>query len=292
MLTEERLVKGVVDVFRETQKELQTILTYDRKSAFQTITLEWKDKTNITRAIDLSLELRVKTLLWTLFENELGMVVGEESLSDPDMDLRDYDKTVALLDVIDGTDLLVRDLSNWCSAIAFFQPNPPQILATFIADALGRIYFATKSEDGAYMLPPQRDIDPIVLQPSSTQRISDSFLCFYGQKQANMLSVTNKRSFLNQVHRIYNLGGNPMLAKVAEGTVDGVFELIGQLPHDVIPGLFIAKKAGAVARSLEGEELDLELIISRPAKQRMTYIVASTEGLYQELKSVLTAPEG
>lgn len=43
-----------------------------------------------------------------------------------------------------------------------------------------------------------------------------------------------------------------MIVKIPERTVDAVFELSGQLPHDVIPA-YIAGRAGAVITDLKGE---------------------------------------
>jgi fructose-1,6-bisphosphatase/inositol monophosphatase family enzyme len=58
--------------------------------------------------------------------------------------------------------------------------------------------------------------------------------------------------------RIYNLGGNPMMLKVAERTIDAVFEVVGQHPHDVVPGAYIARQAGAIVKDLQGNDLALK----------------------------------
>ena len=45
---------------------------------------------------------------------------GEESLDDPHLDLTGRSGTFALADAVDGTDLVERGLSNWCTAVVFF----------------------------------------------------------------------------------------------------------------------------------------------------------------------------
>jgi fructose-1,6-bisphosphatase/inositol monophosphatase family enzyme len=49
--------------------------------------------------------------------------LGEEQLSIRQEDLTKEEKLVVLVDMVDGTDLLERGLSNWCSAMVFFDPQ-------------------------------------------------------------------------------------------------------------------------------------------------------------------------
>ena len=72
-----------------------------------------------------------------------------------------------------------------------------------------------------------------------------------------------------------NLGGNPMMVKVADGNLHAVFELLGQKPHDVVPGAFIARAAGAVVRDLKGEDLNLANTLMTPNMGQMKYIIAA-----------------
>ena len=49
-------------------------------------------------------------------------VWGEESIKKK-MDFTNQEGVFALVDMIDGTDLLERNLSKWCSAAVFFRPR-------------------------------------------------------------------------------------------------------------------------------------------------------------------------
>lgn len=282
MLDETEVVQYVTLALRELQADMHLLLTLDRASAFEQVLLNWKDTSNITRAIDLSSEHRMKVLLLRKYGDQIR-VLGEESLDDPNLDLSSENRPVFLLDVVDGTDLLVRELSNWCSAVLVFYPQQQRIAAAFVADSLGRVYYAIDSEEGAYILPPGDEAAPVPIKPSTTEAVADSYLCFYGQKGENLLSVINQTALLDQVKRIYNLGGNPMLAKVANGSIDAVFELLGQKPHDVLPGLYIATKAGAVACLPNGDQLSMSSALHNPAGHTLRYIVACTQKLSREL---------
>ena len=76
-----------------------------------------------------------------------------------------------------------------------------------------------------------------------------------------------------------------MICKVADGSVDAVFELVGQKPHDVVPGAFIARCAGAVVKDLNNNPLPLEEALLTPNTGRLKYIISATEDLYQELRT-------
>lgn len=77
------------------------------------------------------------------------------------------------------------------------------------------------------------------------------------------------------------------MAKVADGRIHAVFELLGQKPHDVVPGAFIAREAGAIVRDLNGRDIDLGAALMEPNKGDLRYIIAANETLYQELRDRL-----
>jgi fructose-1,6-bisphosphatase/inositol monophosphatase family enzyme len=281
-----------------------------------------KDPTNVTRRIDdIAQRLAIQ-----YFDRELGDAIeryGEEGKPLPP-DIEKKKKTVLLIDPIDGTDLLARGFSNWCSALVFFCPsNPPgeRILLAAVAHGAGIIYYA--KADGAFVeLPPKvkgfmegsaHSVRTIKHRPRKRLKIADaspdlnnSTVCFYGQKAGSLMNTVSNRGFMNRlsaIHkitdsqkklqapvpgfRIYNLGGNPMLAKIAEGTVNAVFRQTACEPHDFVPGAFIATKAGASAINLEGTPLSIEDYLLVPTR-RSGYVVATSMELAQELQKVLT----
>ncbi len=91
--------------------------------------------------------------------------------------------------------------------------------------------------------------------------------------------------------RLYNMGGNPMLARLCDGGADVVLDLGGSLANDWVPGAYIALKAGAYVGSLKGQpitEPDLSLALGGVGHLKSTYIAAASEGLYRETLQLLS----
>lgn len=242
-------------------------------------------------------------------------VYGEERLRDKKLDLSSHKGIVVLVDAVDGTDLVERGLCNWCTAAVFYKPSNKRgkrLLAAIVGVPSGDIYFATAETDGAMVRRASRNDDEVSIKDSpvggmsNVACVADASICFYGQKTANFLSVVNgrfarnlnrlrrerKRASKNCELRIYNLAGIPMMMKLIDRrvqvghTIDAVFELKGQQPHDFVPGAFIAKKAGAVIKDLDGQPITvekMERLLLKPASTDVKYIIASTEPLCDEL---------
>ncbi len=74
-----------------------------------------------------------------------------------------------------------------------------------------------------------------------------------------------------------------MKARVADGTVHAVFELRGQKPHDVIPGAFIAKQAGAIFCDLDGNDIDMGNAVLDPNSSDLRYVLAGSKSLAEQI---------
>jgi fructose-1,6-bisphosphatase/inositol monophosphatase family enzyme len=246
-------------------------------------------------------------------------ILGEERLREPNLDLSDETRIIALLDAVDGTDLLERGMGNWCLAVIFFLPPAPpgqRILGSFVGLPTGHIYYSVASDPRVHVKLGRGAPEP-VRGPSSVQRLADASICFYGQKIENFLSMSfherntedgtiqrTERPLLSNVKtmttkgqvgfRIYNLAGIPMMLKLLDHRVrdarglDAVIEVEGQKPHDFVPGAYLAKKAGATVKDLDGKDLsfeDLEGALLRPSSSQneFRYVIASTEQLCDEI---------
>lgn len=208
---------------------------------------------------------------------------------------------VALVDMIDGSDLFERGLSNWCSAVLLFDPRRSagsRILAAFvgIAEPSLKIYHARHGGEKAWVY--RRKISRPVAGPSQVKRLQDASLCFYGQKAGRLHSFANtpllqSLALGDSSFRIYNLAGNPMLVRLVDTGVgeapkgiDAVVEIgKGQMAHDFVAGAYVARKGGAHLVNLEGKELTdelLEEILLKPGA-RSTYVAAATRELAQEI---------
>jgi len=300
------IIDATLSTIQRVQKETLEEILRDCAGAFEAATIGTRAKPLL--AIDLVAERNAARELYRRFRGCGVLILGEESLRDENLDLTNENRLVALLDMIDGTDLLEHGLSNWCSAVVFYYPPRREIVAAFVGLPDDGIYFATKDSCRPlkYRYRGTPHLVPVT-GPSHVQSVENSALAFYGQKPTAFSSVAKNKGFLSYLEtlehkcsrhgkelktRIYNLAGNPMAVRVIDGfsRIDAVFDLKGQAPHDIVPGAFIAHKAGASLCDLEGGPIDLAQILQRPAdpKSRIQYILSSTVELSLELRQCLT----
>ncbi len=239
--------------------------------------------------------------LWR-FEKQ-GLDLSAQTVVDPikcRVENRPEQRLVAILDMIDGSDLIERDLENWCSAMVVFSPatRPPRILLSVVQDSRDRIYIATDSE--AFMIEATRgadgsiSYDPTGKVPLKVPAKPDKLgICFYAQKLSHYATVPiGFKAWLTSVRgrdalRIYTLAGNPMMVRLANGEkIHVVFEHKGQFAHDAVPGAYIAWKAGAKLIDLDSQRditaCNLASALLRPT-DKLRYVLASTNQLGRSL---------
>jgi fructose-1,6-bisphosphatase/inositol monophosphatase family enzyme len=295
------ITQAAVKTIRRTQNFIRDwVSTYPDRS-FESLRIGRRKKPLL--AVDLiaedyaSHELKTKLKAYDIF------TIGEESLSNENLDLSAEKRLVVLMDMVDGTDLLERGLSNWCSAMVVYFPPERRIVASFVGIPDDSVYYATDGDESRpsrflFHIAQGRDRLVSIKGPSNIENLKSACLAFYGQKVRNFLSVAAHARFISYLTeivkadvsaRIYNLGGNPMMMKLIDGHgIDAVFDVEGQAPHDVVPGAFIAQKAKAYFSDLDGNAIDLHQILIRPAdpQSRIRYLITSTERLSKELQGI------
>jgi len=326
MLDLENRLDEVLDRCKDTVRAVVEFVTQqvERHIGVDTVQPTFKDKNNITREIDG----KAHGLYQFKLNDDFGTAVtiaGEEEAKE--IDWSKEERFLASVDAVDGTDLIVRGFYNWCSALFLFKPNS-HVIASWVGmpssrvgkTALGAskevptgtVYFAKsgeafKEEDSEGK--PKRS-KVLVPAENRQKKLEDASICFYGQKAKNFLSVFNQKRLVSKLKefkskadgggfvpfRIYNLAGNPMLVKVGEGIVDVVIELEGQRVYDVIPGAYFAQQAGAFWGDLKGLEINNQYLLSNgflsDPKKKLTYIVASSKALYDEVLATIVPPKG
>jgi len=269
--------------------------------------------------VDLEAERTFIKTVTAKFGANRVMIIGEETLTNV-ICLTSENRRCLLVDMIDGTDLLQRNFGNWCSAIVVFDPRGPEILAAFVAVPAvsgphdGFLYYATK--EGAFKVPlkAKGPLQPIALRCSRPKKLfQDSSVCMYAQKNNNfesLVALQKKKKFVKWLKgnhltnrnrherkeeelqfRFYDFAGNPMMVRMCDDTVDVVFDLNGQSPHDVVPGAYIALKAGAVMGTIDGSPLTEEHLaesLLRPGDSPLKYILAANQEMYLQLSQLLT----
>ncbi|MBI3327308.1 MAG: hypothetical protein HYZ81_11480 [Nitrospinae bacterium] len=310
LLSPDYITKCMLKVHRYIRR----MIRHNADLAFTPIWFTVNGGSKALTRVDLHAEEMFIDTVTTRFGEENIRVIGEESLL-KSIDLAHEDRLTVLIDMIDGTDLLERNFSNWCSAIILFYPMTNTIEGAFVALPNDYLYFATRLS-GAYKkrLTDTAESPAVPLRiPQRTTLLQNASICMYGQKSGNLLeliSLQKREHFVNWLStistiertyresgateavgfRFYNLAGNPMMVKLAEGIVDVVFELKGQHPHDMAPGAFIATKAGAILAKATGEPLDLPGIseaLRRPSDSQLSYVLAANSNLLQEICSLL-----
>lgn len=231
---------------------------------------------------------------------------GEETLGNQAIDLTGRDGTCVMVDALDGSDLYERDLGNWCTAATFFTPNarPGRRLRAAVAGLPdGSIYYGTDTSRSVEVIRKPKSPPEKVRGMSSTRSAETACICFYGQKVGNFLAGAEtplwpalfardvaqrieKRKVLRL--RIYNLAGIPMILKMVDKVakngagIDAVVDFKGQKAHDVVPGAFLALKAGAQVVEPDGTPITirrLEEVLLRPNTESLAYIIAVSKEL-------------
>ncbi len=328
-------------IIRRTMEVHESILaTVNEQSPEQAFARIWTPRGHEKRAIaavDLIAEWSFRTLVAKDFDGEKNVVVlGEESIQ-TETDLSNETRICMLVDMIDGTDLLERGFSNWCSAIAVFRVRPQnRIEGAFVVRRSERhysgaaVYYATSASPGAFMREISRDRggrlqmgEQIALsgpEKNKNKRLQDASVCTYVQRSNKILRLLELSEKHPQMYsrlvawlrsmeqedrkrrssmerglgfRFYSLAGNPMIARLAEGVVDVVFEADGQHPHDVVPGAYIALKAGADmidlanGRAITEEDLAEKLIRPGAPHSELRYVISAGSELRNEIIELL-----
>lgn len=261
--------------------------------------------------MDLLAEYTLRDLVGDAFD---ACVLWAENVH-PETDVSLETRPCLLIDMIDGAHLHQRNFSNWCSAIVAFDARSPELLAAYIVlPSESRFYFA--KNDATFT----KSINKSNYENRIKQRIEnrvesllDATVCMYAQRSAHILPIidfgagTRLMDWLREIDaldsqlrttrqgkvnfRLYNFGGNPMMARLIDGAVDVVLDLKGQQPQDFVPGALLALRAGATFGSPNGEKITEQALAEclRPPGQRaMPYVLAANERLYYEIVELLT----
>ncbi|MBU4227392.1 hypothetical protein KJ987_03985, partial [bacterium] len=142
------LIKKILGIDRSIENTIKN----GPRLAFSPIFRKTAKGNKLLAAVDLNAERTMRNILMNKLGKDKVFVIGEESFHETDLS-KETNKIIALMDMVDGTDLLERGFSNWCSAITFYRVNnnkEVKILGAFIAVRGDYIYYATADRKGAY----------------------------------------------------------------------------------------------------------------------------------------------
>lgn len=306
----EEIVAAVLTSVRKVRDYVWRHVEKDRKytTEFRPTTVKQPDgqvKHN------LLIDIRAEGVCTDHFRRAFGskiVVYGEETLTD-DLRLDDETRPCAIVDMIDGTELLEMDVSLWSSSVIILDPPKRRIVCSAVGLENGDVYVRSCLESHPYVIRKAGGKRELVGRPSDKKYLSGARIGFYGQKAKNLLTVLANEHFVSfclamkeksvrrtPEFRLYNFGGNFGIVRIVDRIVDknrvilnwgfdAIFDAHGQKIHDFAPAAYIALGAGAYMCTLGGERLvesDLARFLLEPSS-RKTYVLAGTKELAQSI---------
>src|ERR1035437_3329824 len=132
----ENFIAETLDLCEEIQESILKSFERAPNTIKTKITHPSKPTDNPQRVFDSQAEESFRNYMQGRFQEPLD-VIGEE---DPRLPVANYttsQTTFMLVDMIDGSDLLINGFGNWCSAVVCVVPREKKILMAVVAHANG-----------------------------------------------------------------------------------------------------------------------------------------------------------
>ena len=255
-----------------------------------------KSEQNLTKAIDREAEDVILDALqfkfaklpggkpYTVFSEELGIKTFPEGAKETDADL------VVFVDPIDGTEF-VESLQGGWSLIAVYDRQVNDVIAAVAGDIfLDRIYWASQNsypECLDFITHSWFRLDGGVGPKTSLQGARVNVLTTKVERYRALSEQTALMNAIREADGRVNLSwGSNTIIQVAAGYADVAIEFAkGFATYDILPGLYIAQKAGLKIIDLNGNpvttRLDLDDIFATfrrdPKHPKRTPFIAAKE---------------
>jgi fructose-1,6-bisphosphatase/inositol monophosphatase family enzyme len=186
---DELVFLGIAAVKRTITGVLKSVRQNPRY-AFTKTDIRVKGKRKSALRVDITAEDTIVQIISQKFGEAIS-IVGEEH---GELESVHFDTQIcAIVDAIDGTDLLELGIPLWCCAIVFFNSEKPEILVSVVGLPTGEIYVARCDDEGAFVARKATKAKSAKLQaqlekvrgPSRKIEFADARVCFYGQKAKN-----------------------------------------------------------------------------------------------------------
>lgn len=224
-----------------------------------------KSELNLTKAIDKSTEdLMIASLqkkfaklpgisAFTIFSEEKGISTYPEGAKESEADL------VIFIDPIDGTEFVETLQGGWC-LMAVYDRKIEEVVVAVAGDIfLDRLYWASKSGEVEALDFITHSWFRLDGGPNAKSDLSGARLNFLTTKVSRFQSVAQQTALLDAIGkkgRINLSWGSNTIIQVAAGYADAAIEFTkGFATYDVLPGLFIAEKAGLTILDLDGNPI-------------------------------------
>jgi hypothetical protein len=230
----------------------------------------------------------------------LPLIYGEESPNYASLDFSRAKVPVVGLDMLDGTLEFEQNTGLWCSSATVYDPGTRSLVGSFVLVPDRGLYFRMGTLVGMCRARGS-GLAPQVFalgRPSDCTDLKWSVLACYAQKSRRHRALLDHPGYRAVLGACENSprteGGNPWILRTIDNQgfrlTDGVFELLGQAPHDWVPGAHIATACGAVLTDLDGQPIDPASVLSKPMapSSRVPYILAANQEISSQLLNCLS----
>ena len=266
-----------------------------------------KSELNLTKAIDKETEdLMLSSLTkkfskiskfggFTIFSEELGIQTFPEGESE------NNSRWVIFMDPIDGTEFAENLQGGWC-LLGVYDRQLDQVVAVVAGDIfLDRLYWASHSSEAEALDFITHSWFKLDGGPNPKSNLAGARVNVLTTKVDRFLSVAQQESLLSEIKKSdgrLNLSwGSNLIIQVAAGYADVGLEFTkGFATYDILPGLFLAEKAGLTLLDLEGNPLTSRLNIDsifetykkNPQNpERTSFVVAKNPRLARQVVELL-----
>ena len=234
---------------------------------------------------------------WSRQQGTRIALIGEDlNLANP---MLDEHEIVVCIDALDGTEHWRRDRNLYATALSVFRRSDDHqrysLRCSVVMDADYRTFWACESDPHGYFANRNGPPLPLSLRRNVAATLGDAHVCTVARRAVQYGVLIRHLSHNPFPFRgLYTFGGNPILAALALGHYDAVFQLRREDPSDIakiwdwLPGLHIALRGDChVATSVEG--LDLikhgeDIVSGTAAPLDFAFAVAPARPLVEELQ--------
>ncbi len=276
------------------------------KQSIENIDTE-KSDLNLTKAIDKEAEdLIIASLCkklgkiesiksFTIFSEEAGIKTFPEGAPESESDL------VIFIDPIDGTEFIENLQGGWCLMAVYDRKNNEVVAAVAGDIFLDRIYWASKNTDPEALDFTTHSWFKLDGGNNPKKDLSGARVNILTTKVSRYRAVAEQTALLNAIEkndgRINLSWGSNTIIQVAAGYADVAVEFNkGFATYDILPGLFIAQKAGLTVLDLNGNPisstLDIDEVFSKYRQDskkpsRMKFVAAKSPELANKVVELI-----
>lgn len=226
-----------------------------------------KDAQDIATTADIASEKYVISEIEKNFPDH-SILSEEEGFVDKKSDFK------WIIDPLDGTKEYVRGIPMWNFSMCLMYKEDP-IVSVVYRPAEGSLYSAAAGI-GSFL-------NDTKIHVSEVKKIEDSFVyCYIPSYKRDVERYDSAWNSLNKIgKKVYRLRSlsdeNTALCWLAQGAIEAYLNLSNPpKPHDIYPGLLIAKEAGAVGTDIDFKSDNFQLV------------VANNKHIYNDLISLIS----